>query len=65
MNEAGKNYDLEEALLELTNSVADLKPLMRKVAIYQYNYERSFVENVKEISGNGWTAEEARERYGL
>lgn len=37
----------------------------RKMRVHLYNFERSFVENVKEIYGTGWTAEEAKERYGL
>lgn len=66
-----KNYEqvrhpvVQKELRGLQEALADIEATRLKVARAAYNLERSFVENVKEISGTGWTAEEARERYGL
>lgn len=48
-----------------TNEQIAKQLIPRKMRVHLYNFERSFVENVKEISGTGWTAKEAKERYGL
>jgi hypothetical protein len=50
---------------ELADAVKALQKIAHKMAVAAYEFERSFVENVKEISGTGWTAEEAKKRYGL
>ena len=54
-----------QAIEALKEALAELEATRLKIAKSAYNLERSFVENVKEISGTGWTAEEARERYEL
>lgn len=54
-----------EAVAELDKLLNNMQALTRKIATAAYNLERSFVDNVKEISGTGWTQEEAKERYGL
>lgn len=50
---------------EMMQIIDALSQLSKRVAIVAYNYERSFVKNVKEISGEGLTAEEARKKWGL
>ena len=57
--------DTDAAIEELEKTTQELNSLSIKAAKAAYNLERSFVDNVKEISGKGWTAQEARERYGL
>lgn len=57
--------ELEKELAEARKLTIELEELSHKAGVYAYNLERSFVENVKEISGTGWTAEGAKDRYGL
>ena len=46
------NKDLAEAE-ELAQLIKDMEALIKKAGIAAYNFERSFVDNVKEISGKG------------
>lgn len=50
---------------ELSQIITDLRGLIEKAGIAAYNFERSFVDNVKEVSGKGRTAEEARKFWGI
>ena len=50
---------------EAQEAAEALRDTIRKASVAAYNFERSFVENVKEISGKGRTAEEARKFWGL
>ena len=54
-----------EVKAELMQIMDNLNELSRRASVAAYNLERSFVENVKEISGKGLTAEEARKKWGL
>ena len=54
-----------EVEAELMQTMDNLNGLFRRAAIIVYNFERSFVINVKEVSGKGLTAEEARKKWGL
>lgn len=56
---------VKDVEIELRRLIEDAEVLSKKARLVAYNYERSFVGNVKEISGNGLTAEEAREKWGL
>jgi len=60
-----KNSEVAAELTELKKNEMALKSTIRKAGVMAYNLERSFVENVKEISGTGLTAKEARQKWGL
>lgn len=61
-NQASEAQELKQELSQLGS---DLQKLIKKAGIAAYNLERSFVDNVKEISGKGRTAEEARKFWGI
>lgn len=52
--------DMHEMVTEVTDTNQ-----VKRAGIAAYNFERSFVDNVKEISGKGRTAEEARKFWGI
>lgn len=60
-----KASEARELTQELSQIGGDLQKLIKKAGVAAYNLERSFVDNVKEISGKGRTAEEARKFWGI
>jgi len=57
--------ELEQLKQEARQTLRELKALINKASLAGYNFERSFTDNCKEISGKGLTAEEARIKWGL
>jgi len=62
MTDTNQASEVEAELMQIMDN---LNELSRRASIEAYNFERSFVENVKEVSGKGLTAEEARKKWGL